>query len=412
MKQVMTKGRFPVKIWTHDIDSVTFDQLENMSNLPFIHKHIAVMPDAHLGKGACVGSVIPTYKAIVPASVGVDIGCGMMAVQTNLTSHDVPENVLELLHSRIVRNVPTGNSGYQRSFQDSKFNKYEFTKGRSRDKLWKNIFSTGLDKVISDNKIRERMLENGYSRLGTLGGGNHFIEICLDESDNVWIMLHSGSRNIGNRLGQHFIKEAKKDMERFFINLPDKDLSYLTQGSEVFDSYIEALHYAQEYAYYNRQIMMDQILGVFYHHFTDKKDIVIKDSIVQCHHNYVSLENHFGKNVYVTRKGAVNASLGTMGIIPGSMGAKSFIVCGKGNPDSFNSCSHGAGRRLSRSKAKDLYTLEDLEKRMEGIVCNTRQSVVDEIPDAYKDIDEVMDNQKDLVDVVHTLKQILNVKGD
>jgi len=412
MKQVMTKGKFPVKIWTEDIDSVTYDQLEHMSNLPFIHKHIAVMPDAHLGKGACVGSVIPTSGAIVPASVGVDIGCGMMAVQTNLTSHDLKENTLDLLHNRIIKNVPCGKSGYQRSFQDSKSNKYEFTKGRSRDKLWKNMFENGFDHIISDRKMKERILENGYSRLGTLGGGNHFIEVCVDESDNIWIMLHSGSRNLGNRIGQHYIKLAKKDMERHFINLPDADLSYLSEGTVYFDEYVEALNLAQQYAYYNRQVMMDQILGVFYHLFSNKKDIIIKDSVVQCHHNYVSKEHHYGKNVWITRKGAVNASTGTMGIIPGSMGAKSFIVRGKGNQESFNSCSHGAGRRFSRSKAKTLYTLEDLEERMEGIVCNTRQSVIDEIPDAYKDIDVVMENQKDLVDIVHTLKQILNIKGD
>lgn len=430
IKKVLSEGKVPVKIWTDEIDSMTYDQLNNMSQLPFIHKHISVMPDGHGGKGACVGSVIPTNGAIIPAAVGVDIGCGMMAVETNLTSHDFNDSLLNELNQSLQRSIPTGGgAGYNDNFKDSKFNTFEFALS-NRTNSWdllQNRLCEGLKGSYDRSLIQHILIKHpdiygknrkgsidllykkGYLQLGSLGGGNHFIEICVDERDVIWVMLHSGSRGIGNIIGNYFIGLAKKEMERFFIQLPDKDLSYLVDGTEYFEDYIDALNWCQEYARINREVMMDSIFAQIRHKIPH---VEYGKFAINCHHNYTNKENHYGKNIWVSRKGAIRAREGDMGIIPGSMGAKSFIVRGKGSNESFHSCSHGAGRKMSRTEAKKQFNFEDLKRQTNGIACSLRESIVDEIPSAYKDIDTVMENQKDLVEVVHTLKQILNIKGD
>ena len=401
IKKVINKGNVPVKIWTDDVESSAIDQLVNVANLPkgIIHKHVAVMPDVHMGKGCTIGSVIPTHKAIIPAAVGVDIGCGMMAVQTNLTSKKLPTNMKEIREA-IERGVPLGSGGRHTEKSGTGYFPLEFAKDLS-SLNFRFMDLKGLNKFI--------LKKEWNAQLGTLGSGNHFIEICLDKEDNVWIMLHSGSRGIGNMIGTHFIAEAKKDMERWMINLPDKDLSYLPEGSEHFQNYVDAVSWAQDYAMLNRELMMAEIIKNMKHYIPSMK---ILDAGVNCHHNYVEQEHHYGKNVWVTRKGAIRAREGDMGIIPGSMGARSFIVKGKGNPESFCSCSHGAGRKMSRSAAKNLFTTEDLKNSMGDVEYHHRKSLLDEHPDAYKDIDIVMDNQSDLVEVVHELKQIVSIKGD
>lgn len=394
--------RKPVKIWTDDIDDNALAQLENMGYMPFIHKHIAVMPDVHWGMGATIGSVIPSKGAIIPAAVGVDLGCGMMASKTSLTANDLPDN-LHAIRCDIEAAVPHGRTD----------------NGGKRDRgAWHDIPGS-VAKVWSELKPRyDRIIlkqhkakaYNTYNQLGTLGGGNHFIEICLDENDDVWVMLHSGSRGAGNKIGSYFIQRAKEEMDRYHITeyLPDRDLSYLVEHTELFDDYCEAVAWAQDFAEQNRILMMRAVIGVLTKHF-GKLDTL--DSAINCHHNYISKENHFGSNVWVTRKGAIRAREGDMGIIPGSMGAKSFIVRGKGNKDSFCSCSHGAGRKMGRKEALRMYTAADLAEQTEGIECPKDKSRVDEIPAAYKSIDEVMANQSDLVDIVHTLRQVINVKG-
>lgn len=396
-----TVGR-PLKLWTKglDVEDSAMQQLENVASLPFIYKHVAVMPDVHWGLGATIGSVIPTKGAIIPAAVGVDIGCGMMAWQLTLTAKDLPDN-LATLREDIERAVPHG---------------FVTIRGRSIKGSW--------EVIPNSPGTRWRKLEDRYNaivekhpkvahkkpahQMGSLGGGNHFIEICLDENDHVWVMLHSGSRGAGNIFGRYFIEMAKQDMRRHFINLPDKDLAYLVEGTEHFDDYMEAVHWAQEYAWENRQAMMDSILDVLRKHLPPFQ---FGKMAVNCHHNYVEKENHFGSNVWVTRKGAVRARKGDFGIIPGSMGARSYIVSGKGNEHSFHSCSHGAGRLMSRAQAKKEITLEDHARATKGVECRKDADVIDESPAAYKDIDVVMAAQSDLVDIVHTLKQILNVKG-
>ena len=402
------KGRFPVKIWTDDIDDNAKLQLENMSQLPFIHKHIAAMPDVHWGMGATIGSVIPSVGAIVPAAVGVDLGCGMMAIQTSLTADDLPDNLHDL-RSAIERAVPHGGPGVKGSWTEAgrKVPSYVLD-------IWNHSFVKNYEKITDKAtniaKSRGGKVSATYQQLGTLGGGNHFIEICLDETDKVWIMLHSGSRGVGNRIGMNFINKAKEEMERYHIDeyLPDKDLSYLVEHTKVFDDYVEAVEWAQNYARVNREVMMNNVMIVMADKF---KDFSITNTAINCHHNYISRENHYGSNVLVTRKGAIRARVGDMGIIPGSMGAKSFIVKGKGNKESFCSCSHGAGRVLGRKEAKRRYTVDDLIEQTKGIECPKDLERLDEIPSAYKDIDTVMANQSDLVDIVHTLRQVVNVKG-
>ena len=396
VKKIITKGKVPVKIFTDDIEAEAYEQLSNIAQLPFIHSHVAAMPDVHMGIGATVGSVIPTKGAIVPAAVGVDIGCGMNAVRLSIQAEQLPDN-LKRIRSAIEAAVPVGFDMHKRDIAQ-----------RSTIKP----LNTGLEKILDKHRKlfnpKKKPYQTWVRQLGTLGGGNHFIEICLDENDSVWIMLHSGSRGIGNMIGRYFIELARKDMERQQIRLPDRDLAYFTEGSEHFDEYVEAVQWAQDYAMINRREMMRLIVDVL------KKDLPhfeLEKQAINCHHNYVTVENHYGEDVYITRKGAIKAGEGDYGIIPGSMGARSYIVRGKGNPTSFNSCAHGAGRRMSRTKAKKMFNTRDMEEQTMGIECRKDKGVIDEIPGAYKDIDTVMENQSDLVEIIHTLKQIVCIKG-
>ncbi len=396
----------PVKAWTQGVPlgKEAEKQLMNAARMPFIHSHIAVMPDVHWGLGATIGSVIPTLDAIIPAAVGVDIGCGMMAVQTSLKATDLPENLKEI-RSNIEKYVPHGRThnggrGDRGAWADIPEPQME---------VWKDL-GKGLDSIVEKNPKVMRKHSNNVNHLGTLGTGNHFIEVCLDEVDQVWFMLHSGSRGIGNRIGTYFIELAKQDMRRWHINLPDINLAYLSEGSDHFTEYVEAVEWAQTFAKSNRELMMQAVIKAV----QNSKGIPPFEAnleAVNCHHNYVARENHFGKNVMVTRKGAVRARLGDMGIIPGSMGAKSYIVRGLGNKDSFDSCSHGAGRTMSRAEARRRFSVDDHIKATEGVECRKDKDVIDETPAAYKDIDAVMEAQKDLVEIAHTLRQIICVKG-
>jgi tRNA-splicing ligase RtcB len=394
----------PIKAWTRGVpvEDAAKQQLLNIATLPFIFRWIAVMPDVHLGKGATVGSVIPTTKAIIPAAVGVDIGCGMMAVRTSLNARDLPDD-LHALRTVIERAVPHG-----RTDNGGRNDRGAWRQPPPRNaEAWVNLAPTYKDIVEKHPRLGRG---NDSNHLGTLGTGNHFIEVCLDESQNVWIVLHSGSRGVGNRIGQFFIELAKKDMRKFMINLPDQDLAYLPEGTENFNDYVKAVHWAQSYAMTNRELMMAEILDAI--RAANLLPPFSADAeVVNCHHNYVAVEEHYGQRVYVTRKGAVRAGKNDLGIIPGSMGAKSFIVRGKGNPESFESCSHGAGRAMSRTAAKKRFTIEDHVRATEGIECRKDADVIDETPAAYKSIDAVMAAQSDLVDVVHTLKQVVVVKG-
>ncbi|GKX54871.1 RNA-splicing ligase RtcB [Leminorella grimontii] len=393
----------PVKMWTKGVpvEEEAKRQLENTAKMPFVFKHIAVMPDVHLGKGSTIGSVIPTVGAIIPAAVGVDIGCGMMAAKTSLHASDLPDS-LAALRDAIEKAVPHGRS-YTRSKRD---------KGAwgnvpdAIDKIW-----AGLDPDFQRIVDKYPKLRNSNHRvhLGTLGTGNHFIEVCLDENQAVWIMLHSGSRGVGNAIGNVFIELAKKDMQRYFINLPHQDLAYLVEGSEHYDDYVFAVDWAQRFARLNREAMMNSVIAAV--RAVIAKPFTLEMEAVNCHHNYVQKEHHFGQDVLVTRKGAVSAKAGELGIIPGSMGARSFIVRGKGNPESFCSCSHGAGRTMSRTEAKRRFSLEDQIEATVGVECRKDLDVIDEIPMAYKDIDAVMAAQSELVEIVHTLKQVVCVKG-
>ena len=393
----------PIKAWTRgvNVEDVAKQQLRNLASMPFIHKHIAAMPDVHWGMGATVGSVIATKGAIIPAAVGVDIGCGMMAQRTTLTASDLPDNLLGLrtaIESRIPHGrTNNGGPGDRGAWGDPQ------SSGELDIHMW------GLDAIVAKHPKIGQAAQRARNHAGTLGTGNHFVEVCLDEEQRVWIMLHSGSRGIGNRIGTHFIELAKKDMERWFINLPDQDLAYFPQGAELYEDYRKAVHWAQGFARINRELMMAAAVEALAE--SVPKPFSCDCEAVNCHHNYVSEERHFGENVLVTRKGAVKADKGDLGIIPGSMGAKSFIVRGKGNRDSFHSCSHGAGRAMSRGEAKRRFTLEDHIKATEGVECRKDEDVIDETPAAYKDIDAVMAAQSDLVEVVHTLRQVVCVKG-
>ena len=383
------------------IDDNTLEQAYKLAAMPFIHKHVALMPDAHVGIGATVGSVIATKGAIIPAAVGVDLGCGMVAQQTSLKASDLPDNLHEL-RCDIEEAVPHG-----RSDNGGKNDKGGWLDNIPQEALeeWK-ILNPRYQAILE--KHPKAASYNNINQLGTLGTGNHFVEICLDENQKVWIMLHSGSRGLGNKIGMYFIELAKKEMERWMINLPDKDLAYLPEGTTYFHDYMEAVELAQDFARVNREIMLYRVKQVLLKHFPS---FTITQEAVNCHHNYVSRENHSGTNVLITRKGAVRARKGDLGIIPGSMGAKSFIVRGLGNEESFCSCSHGAGRVMSRTEAKKLITLDDHVKATAGVECRKDEGVIDESPAAYKDIDAVMEAQKDLVEIVHTLKQVLCVKG-
>jgi tRNA-splicing ligase RtcB len=397
----------PIKAW---VDGVHFEeqaqqQLKNIASLPFIFHHVAAMADVHLGIGATVGSVVPTLGAIIPAAVGVDIGCGMVAVRTSLNASDLPDD-LKHVRDSIEKAVPHGRTD----------NGGDNDRGAWGDKVptevevaWMGL-QGGLGRIIGKHpKLAGKHGPRTTAHLGTLGTGNHFIELCLDEANDVWIMLHSGSRGVGNKIGSYFIELAKEDMSRFFINLPDADLAYLPEGTEHFDDYVEAVSWAQNFAKTNREIMLDSVVRSLKQ--TRLPPFSLKEEAIQCHHNYVEREHHFGQNVIVTRKGAVRARTGDLGIIPGSMGTKSYIVRGKGNPESFMSCSHGAGRRMSRGEARRRFTVEDHVKATEGVECRKDDSVLDETPGAYKDIDSIMLAQDDLVEVLHTLKQVICVKG-
>jgi tRNA-splicing ligase RtcB len=403
--EVIQDGGTPIKAWIKgvELELEAREQLINVSKMPFIYKHVVACPDVHWGMGATIGSVIPTKGAIIPAAVGVDIGCGMQAVKTNWSIHDLPDN-LHPLRTAIEAAVPHGrtkNGGF------GDVGAWDET-DEGVELAWKaECNPERFQKIIDKHpKINQ---SNSIRHLGTLGTGNHFIEVCLDESNNVWVMLHSGSRGVGNRIGSYFISLAKEDMRKHFINLPDVNLSYLSEGTEYFDDYVEAVGWAQNFAKVNRWLMMNRVLKAM--EDTTRIHCYGKESVIDCHHNYVKQEEHFGETVYVTRKGAVRAREGDLGIIPGSMGARSYIVEGKGNADSFMSCSHGAGRRMSRRQAKETFTLEDHAVATKGVECRKDEDVIDETPAAYKDIDAVMAAQSDLVSIKHTLKQVICVKG-
>jgi tRNA-splicing ligase RtcB len=396
VRQIIKQGRVPVKVYTGEIEAGARQQLVNLSQLAIIHHHVAAMPDVHAGIGATVGTVIATRRAIIPAAVGVDIGCGMIAARTSLTAGNLDERLLGRVFDQISRDVPVGREQH-----------------REARALWEAAqpLERSLTRILRGHpQLAKRFprTQNWVFQLGTLGGGNHFIEVCLDEADSVWLMLHSGSRGIGNAIGSYFIELARRDMARLDAHLPDRDLAYFEEGASHFSDYVTAVEWAQSYAVLNRQAMMDLVFASLRRHLSA---ITVTGTAINCHHNYVARERHYGDEVWVTRKGAIRARKGDFGIIPGSMGAKSFIVRGKGAADSFDSCAHGAGRRMSRTAAKKAFTRADLAQQTTGVVCRKDVQVIDEIPAAYKDIDEVMANQSDLVEVMHTLKQVLCVKG-
>lgn len=398
IKGVISKANVPIKIWSDlaTVESAAIDQLTNTANLPFVFKHIAAMPDVHLGKASTVGSVIATKGAICPAAVGVDIGCGMAAVRTDLDPAIVQEKIVAIRHA-IERSIPVGHEG-NRSITNT-------AEGWSGWRNWDALTVVGKDKDHYD------MLKRAKSQLGSLGGGNHFIEVCLDTQSRVWVMLHSGSRNIGKVVAERHIDKAKGIMKQMFISLPDPDLAYFAQGTQEFANYLADLEWCQEYAAQNRREMLDRVIKDLSYTVHGEPDAVEVDIKVNCHHNYVARESHYGENVLVTRKGAVRAREGDLGIIPGSMGTRSYIVKGLGNAESFCSCSHGAGRRMSRSEAKRTFTVQDFAAQTAGVECRKDDGVLDEIPGAYKSIDVVMANQTDLVEVLHELKQVMCVKG-
>lgn len=393
MKQVIhEEGAKPVKIWTDEVEDAALKQLKNLARLPFIASNgVAAMPDVHMGIGASVGTVIATDKAIIPAAVGVDIGCGMNAVRLSLKASDLPDSLANIRH-QIERDVPLGTGGAHQ---------LERAVGMPVG------LSHRLDVIIEKHSALAKN-KAGF-QVGTLGSGNHFIELCIDENQDVWIMLHSGSRGIGNLIGRYFIEKAKRRMEQYFINLPDGDLAYLPEATDDFNDYVEAVQFAQDYALENRRVMMEAVIAALHSHIP--LEFAITQEAINCHHNYVAQENHFGRNLWVTRKGAIRARLGDLGIIPGSMGQRSYIVRGKGELQSYCSCSHGAGRKMSRNEARRVFTVDDLAQQTAGVECRKDDAVLDEIPGSYKDIDAVMANQSDLVEVVHVLKQVLCVKG-
>jgi len=398
-EEITATGGVPVRSWTRGVpfEDAARRQLVNVARLPFVHSHVAAMPDVHLGIGATVGSVIPTVGAIVPAAVGVDIGCGMVAQRTSLLAERLPDSLREL-RLEIEAAVPHGGGkgGRVGSWEEAP---------RAVGRAWRALSERYA-------RIVDRHAPVGHKRpveqLGTLGGGNHFIELCLDEEDRVWVMLHSGSRGAGNRIGTHFIHLARREMERHQVRLPDRDLAYLREGSELFDDYVEAVDWAQEYARVNRELMLAAVLAALRKHLPR---FGLEASAIDCHHNYVAREYHFGADVFLTRKGAVRAREGDLGIIPGSMGARSFIVRGRGNPQSFHSCSHGAGRVMSRGEARRRFSVEDHRIATRDVECRKDAAVIDETPGAYKPIDAVMHAQRDLVEVVHELRQVVCVKG-
>lgn len=394
-----------IKCWDKyipPIEQQALDQMKEVAKLSFVHKHIALMSDAHAGIGCCIGSVIATKQAIIPSTVSVDIGCGVIAVKTSLTSKDLPEN-LKPLRLEIEKAVPHGRSpGGKRDVGSWENPPNEVLS------TWRNQLEPDFKKICEKYPNLEK--QNHVKHLGSLGSGNHYISINLDESDNIWLMLHSGSRGIGGAIGRTFIELAKRDMETWHIHLPNKDLAYLPVGTKHFDDYWECLIWAQQYAKLNRKIMLETVLDVFQKHKGIPQFITDK-LVIDNHHNYCARENFNGENLFITRKGAIRAREGDLGIIPGVMGGKSFIVRGKGNQESWCSASHGAGRLFSRTKAKQLFTLDDHIRNMKGVECRLDEDVIDETTGCYKDIDQVIKSQEDLVDTVHSLQEILSVKG-
>lgn len=378
------------------IEPEAIKQIENTATVPFLFHHVAVMPDTHYGKGSTVGTVLPTLGAVIPAAVGVDIGCGMIAVKTNLKREHLGD--LSIIRASIERSIPMSAGKFNNKITESAQVRIE-----ELERLANGI---DMDKKFGTNNWRHQ--------LGTLGGGNHFIEICLDTEGTVWVTLHSGSRGIGNKIGCYYIDKATKLCDQMFITLPDKDLSYLPEGTDLFNDYIRDMRWAQHFALLNREEMMDRVLKdisyAIYKENGHQKEFEIER--INCHHNFTQIEQHFNKNVWITRKGAIQAKLGMKGMIPGSMGTRSYIVSGLENKMAFNSAPHGAGRRMSRVKAKEKFTMKDFDEAMVGIEHRRSDVLIDEIPLAYKDIDEVMENAKELVKIEATLKQILNVKGD
>jgi len=395
-----------IRMWTDGVpvEEEALKQLRNIASLPILAGHVAVMPDVHLGKGATVGSVIPTERAIIPAAVGVDIGCGMCAVKTTLTASDLPDSLAKI-RSAIEAEVPVGAQLHDAPLSLAQ---------DGPEGMALNLRMKALKQRLDELRILDRLgklvrPQRIWQQVGTLGSGNHFVEVCLDERGSVWVMLHSGSRNIGNVIGEAAIGDARQYARERGLDLPDRDLAWLDEGTRQFDDYINAMTWAQDYAATNRAVMLHLVLKVLRSRFG--KRFAVTEEAVNCHHNFSNRETHFGKSIWVTRKGAVSAAAGELGIIPGSMGAKSYIVRGKGNPASYASCSHGAGRRMSRSAAKRQFSLVDLAEQTRGVECRKDAGVIDEIPRAYKDIDAVMAAQTDLVEVVATLKQVMCVKG-
>ncbi|WND81414.1 RtcB family protein [Lysobacter capsici] len=394
------QGSVPVKAWVRGVpvDEGARRQLRNIAALPHVGPWVAVMPDVHLGKGATVGSVVPTRGAIIPAAVGVDLGCGMAAVRTTLRAEQLPDS-LAALRSAIERVVPVGNGrgGEHRKRPD-----------RIDTRLAQSGLAGQLDRI--HDKHRKLRTDKFDKQMGTLGGGNHFIEVCLDEAGFVWVMLHSGSRGTGNLIGSYFIELARRELEKRVLgfHVPDRDLAFFLEGEPLFDDYVEAVSWAQDYARHNREAMMERVLHAMR---AQLPKFQLEKTAVNCHHNYVQREEHFGESLWVTRKGAVSARAGELGIIPGSMGARSYIVRGKGNADSFRSCSHGAGRVLSRTQARQQITLKQHREATAHVECRKDAAVIDESPAAYKPIEAVMAAQADLVEVVHTLRQVVCIKG-
>lgn len=389
----MPYKRDNVLVWASDLEEATLQQAAAASRLPFVAGHLALMPDAHIGKGATVGSVIPTKGAIIPAAVGVDIGCGMIASKTVLTASDLPDS-LDALMPLIEKKIPAGVG-----------------KGHIQDRDYVDIASIGLG-WTKGTSLSNAQANTAVTQFGTLGSGNHFVEVCLDEADDVWIVLHSGSRGIGNQLATWHINEAKGLMKKLFIRLEDPDLAYFVEKTPEFEHYIADLRWAQNYAMGSREEMMDQALEAL-SAVVGRLGFDIEESRINCHHNYTEQENHNGQNMWITRKGAIRARTGDLGVIPGSMGTRSYIVEGLGSKASYDSCSHGAGRRMSRGQAKRELDLDTFKAQMEGVTWNSdrAESLLDEAPGSYKDVDQVMEDQKDLVKIVHTLRAVLNYKG-
>ena len=399
------RGRVPIHSYAHDLDKLSRQQLLNVASLPFIFKHIAAMADTHVGLGAVIGSVIPTEKAVIPAAVGVDIGCGMRAICLDVSAEVVVDQA-ENLRLAIEKAVPCGRTDQGGPNDRGAWH----TIPAEIHAYWEQFgLETRLPQVLKRHPTLLHKRVNGERHLGTLGTGNHFIEICLDEERRVWVMLHSGSRGIGNRIGTFFIALARQEMGSDLKHLADPDLAYLQEGSASFNDYIQCVNWAQNFAQANRQFLLHAVLRTM--GTVLSQSITAVGDVIDCHHNTIEREHHFNRLIWVTRKGAMRAQMGDLGIIPGSMGAKSYIIRGKGNKNTFNSCAHGAGRKMSRHEAKRRFNQADLIQQTAGIACRKDANVVDEIPSAYKEIDKVMAQQSDLVEILHVLKQVVCVKG-